>query len=72
MRRSLTSTSLPNNRPQGCISGIRSKMIFNTPMNGIDRNMPDNPHTAAPNNTARIEINALIRTLELTIYGMRK
>ena len=59
--------SSPSSRPQGFISGIRSKMIFSTPINGIDRNIPDSPHTAAPSKTATIEISALIRTFADTI-----
>jgi len=47
-------------------------MIFNIPMNGIARIIPENPHTAAPSNIAMTEISALILTLEPTIYGMRK
>jgi hypothetical protein len=42
-------------------------MIFSTPISGIDRNIPDNPPTAAPSNTATMEINALIFTFADTI-----
>src|SRR5579872_6105791 len=60
-------TSSPSNLPQGFSSGILSKTIFSIPIKGMERNMTDNPHTAPPSNTARIDMRALILTLDDTI-----
>ena len=60
-------TSSPSNFPQGFSSGTLSKMILRTPMKGMDKNIPEIPHTAPPSNTTIIEISALIFTFEDTI-----
>ncbi len=61
--------SVPNNLPQGFNSSIRSNRIFNTPVSGMEINMPETPHIAPPNKTTTIEISALIFTLDETMKG---
>ena len=63
----LGTTLSPKSLPHGCISGIRSKIIFSTPIKGIDKNIPLNPHTAPPSKTATIDNSALIFTFAETI-----
>ncbi|MEI9956149.1 MAG: hypothetical protein WDM90_07575 [Ferruginibacter sp.] len=67
-----TGISSPNNLPHGLRLGTLSKIIFNTPINGIAKNIPGIPHKAFPINTITIDTNALIRTLEETIIGIKK
>ena len=59
--------SSPNNLPHGLSSGILSKIIFNTPVKGMDKNMPEMPQTAPASKIMIMEISALIFTLEETI-----
>src|SRR4051812_21587018 len=64
-------TVSPSSFPQGFKPFMWSKMIFITAINGIDRNMPDSPHSAFPSNTITMDTSALICTLDETILGTK-
>lgn len=67
LAKDLVGISVPNNLPHGFSSGTRSKIIFNTPVKGMDKNIPDTPHNAPPIKIIMMDTSALIFTLDETM-----
>ena len=59
----------PSKNPHGFKGSIWSKMSFMMARSGMERNIPDTPHSALPTNTTIMENSAFIFTLEATIIG---
>ena len=63
--------SVPNNFHHHLHSSILSRIIFNTHIHGIAKNIHDTHHNAFHHNTKSIENIALISSFDDTIRGTR-